>query len=338
MLKKAFILATSALLCIFFSCSDMNRECTTQGVTMVKVGPDEDAAPSSLPLEINKTAYTERQSLNFKFNETDRPYLLFLPENEGDEANTPMVFIFHGGGNAHYSFSKRRSWLIDKTLEEGFVVVIPQGTPGPTGAWNAMHCCGYALMCDVDDVGYIRALVNHLISELDIDTSRIYATGHSNGGFLTHRVAVELSDIFAAVAPGAATIGGQADPESAEERIAQTDTPMPIMMYHGENDGAVNLEGGSSKGNENARIDLPLTESVAYWTTVNGCSGEPTETTDLDATISDYEECDHAPVKVVIISDLGHGYPDPDILEPGEGVDFDFASMLLQFFKDNPKQ
>ena len=137
--------------------------------------------------------------------------------------------------------------------------------------------------------------------------------------------------------PGAAAIGGQQTPDSPEQKLEMTDTPMPIMMYHGRNDNNVRIEGGPSGSSAVGRIDLPLTDAIEYWATVNGCSEEFTTTTNQDASMRDYE-CTNAPVRVVLIDDLGHGYPDPDVLEPGEGVDFDFASLLFSFLLENPKQ
>jgi polyhydroxybutyrate depolymerase len=86
--------------------------------------------------------------------------------------------------------------IIDR---ERFVTVYPDGT-GKVRTWNGGACCGSAAADDVDDVGFVSALLDHLEGALCIDRRRELASGMSNGAMLTHRLACELSDRFAAVA------------------------------------------------------------------------------------------------------------------------------------------
>jgi poly(3-hydroxybutyrate) depolymerase len=86
----------------------------------------------------------------------------------------------------------------------GFVVASPDGLDA---SWNAGQCCGLSMTRAVDDVGFIRSLIDAVSAEYCVDPSRVFATGLSNGGFLSHRLACELSDRIAAVAPVAGVVG-----------------------------------------------------------------------------------------------------------------------------------
>jgi polyhydroxybutyrate depolymerase len=93
----------------------------------------------------------------------------------------------------------------DVADREGFVTVYPDGL-GVLGTWNGGGCCGYAVQNDVDDVGFVTALLDHLEQALCIDRARVFASGMSNGGIFSHRLACEQSERIAAIAPVAGTL------------------------------------------------------------------------------------------------------------------------------------
>jgi polyhydroxybutyrate depolymerase len=175
-------------------------------------------------------------------------------------------------------------------------------------------------------------MVNALSDSIAVDLDRVYATGHSNGGMFSHRIAVELPHIFAAVAPGAATIGGKPGNTLTDDfiQLEPTNTPIPMLLYHGKRDSAVKLGGGRSgtpaEQTPESRIDISFDESTAYWLEVNGCTDDPIVTRDGSARIKEYS-CTEASVKTLVFDELGHSYPDPD-----DVTDFDFGEALLSFF------
>ena len=140
----------------------------------------------------------------------DRSYLVHLPPQADAGATLPVVVNFHGGGgNAR---GQRDYSRMDQLADEaGFVVVYPEGTGRLDGfllTWNAGSCCGYAADHDIDDVGFIRAVLADLSSVARVDERRVYATGLSNGAMMAYRLAAEAPDLVAAIAPvaGAAPI------------------------------------------------------------------------------------------------------------------------------------
>jgi polyhydroxybutyrate depolymerase len=91
-----------------------------------------------------------------------------------------------------------------KADHEGFVVIMPNGY---MNSWNAGTCCGAAVSAGLDDVSLMRAIFAEVGKHVNIDLRRVYATGLSNGGYLSYRLACEASDLFVAVAPSAGAIG-----------------------------------------------------------------------------------------------------------------------------------
>ncbi len=149
-------------------------------------------------------------TLHLAFQGLERKVLVHVPAGYKAAAPTPLVIALHGGGgHAEVMANEERYGLVGKAECEGFVVVFPNGYSQLRSArfatWNAGRCCGDARDHNVDDVGYIRALVNHLKARVNVDASRVFATGMSNGGMVSHRLACEAADVFRAVASVAGT-------------------------------------------------------------------------------------------------------------------------------------
>jgi polyhydroxybutyrate depolymerase len=169
-----------------------------------------------------------------------RSYL--VSDLSGDEP-APLLFVLHGfGGNAQAmsSFTNIEDSLDEYDLDA--VVVYPSGTGAEQGlpqSWNAGTCCPFATFDLVDDVAFFDELIASLIAQYEIDTTRVWVVGHSNGGMMAYRLACELSTRVTAigVAAGALVI----------------DTCAPVrqvsaLHVHGELDTVVPLAGGNSLG------------------------------------------------------------------------------------------
>ncbi len=221
-----------------------------------------------------------------------RSYQLYVPAGYDNAKPTALVMNFHGRTAANLGeaapLQEVVSGMYAKADAAGFVVVNPQGLTEPDGAqtWNAGFCC--AADKSRDDLGFVDAVIDELSAQLCIDPKRIYATGLSNGGFMSHRIACERADRFAAVAPVAA-FNGMA--------TCTPSRPIALMNFSGTADSLVNY--GMSK------------TSVEEWATRNGCGATPTETfKNGDSHCDTYAGCNGG-VEVILctIDDGGHTWP-----------------------------
>ena len=173
------------------------------------------------------------RSGTLQHNGRDRRYVLFVPKvSPLKSGKMALVFVFHGGGgNAEHAIETTRMHKL--AAREGFIVVYPEGTGREVmrkfmATWNAGVCCGDAARENVDDIGFISKLIDTLARDYPVDLTRVYATGLSNGGALSYRLACELTDKIAAVAP----VG-----YNGEIEICHPSRPVPIMHVHGLLDG-----------------------------------------------------------------------------------------------------
>ena len=200
--------------------------------------------------------------------------------------------------------------------------------------WKAMHCCPPAINHDIDELGFVKAMINELKTTLRIDEKRMYLMGGSNGGMLTHRLAAEMPEYFAAAAPTSSTIGGQIDSDSPSNQVVPR-APIPIILTHGMSDGAVMFNGGQSTGIE--RIDISFEESVMLWTQFNQCNTTEVDTIVVpgpsgNVNIIDFNNCnDLTKVRAVAIQNHGHGWPSL------ENCGFDGTGAMIDFLKQFSK-
>ncbi|MBW2523099.1 MAG: prolyl oligopeptidase family serine peptidase, partial [Deltaproteobacteria bacterium] len=220
-----------------------------------------------------------RHQRSIQFDGNERDYEVQVPASYDNSQPVPLVFDIHG-----YSSNKDQQQLVSgirgKAEDEGFVVVRPNGYGLVSRSWNGGDfCCGDAHAQGLDDVGLVKAIVTEVSAQVCVDPTRIYATGISNGGALSHRLACEAGDVFAAVAPVSYPL--DFTPFSG----CQPSRPMPVMHLHGTNDLVVPYGGG---------LNAPATpDSFNYWGQVNGCSGLPTETYTKGSSHCDtYDSCD----------------------------------------------
>jgi polyhydroxybutyrate depolymerase len=194
-----------------------------------------------------------------------RTYTLHVPS--GLRAGLPiaLVFDFHGAGGNGSQQQGMSGWasLGDR---EGFLTVFPDGVDG---YWNVDDkCCGTAGKSQIDDIGFVRAILDQLRADICIDPKRIYATGFSNGGGFTHRVGCDAADVIAAIAPMATDLRTQpcnpARPISMIEVRGMADSLEP---YEG---GLVGPEGGQY-------VLVGAKESLKLWAGINRCTDDSTE-------------------------------------------------------------
>ena len=222
------------------------------------------------------------------------------------QGKLPLVLVLHGGGG-NAANAETMTGFTEKANEEGFLVAYPEGTsrfPGRLLTWNAGHCCGLAMATGVDDVGFIGALLDRLVEAYPVDPRRIYATGMSNGGMMAHRLGIELSGRFAAIAPVVATLfGDEKTPEG----------PVAAIMINGGLDESVPHEGGPPGGRFAAAWDgtpaRPAVEQASFWARANGCADEPHAQDRGRVTTLRYRCPAGRGVELYLVEDNGHAWP-----------------------------
>lgn len=170
-----------------------------------------------------------------------RTYLLNLPPSYNEAADFALVIAMHGAGGKATQMESDYL-LTEKASSSQFVIVYPEGVPsdGTLGArtWNAGTCCDYAVEKQIDDVKYISLLIDELLKKYPkINPKKVYATGMSNGGMMSYRLACELSHKIAAIAPVACSM--------VTVQPCNPSRAVPILHIHSKLDEKVPYQGGT---------------------------------------------------------------------------------------------
>jgi polyhydroxybutyrate depolymerase len=237
----------------------------------------------------------------------ERTYNLHLPSSYDDSKSVPLVVALHG--RLGTGEGQERLGHMDRTSDEhGFIIVYPDGVDR---SWADGRGSSPSDKNGVNDVKFLSELVAKLESQYKIDRSRVYATGMSNGGFMSARLACDLSDKLAAVAIVAASIS---TPTAAACHPAKT---ISVLILQGTNDPLVPFEGGLLGKNGDRGEILSHGAAVQKFTALNHCLSDPTRTyisdTANDGTsvdISIYSHCaSGAEVRSYAIIGGGHTWP-----------------------------
>ena len=149
------------------------------------------------------TPYAGDYEVSLDFGGRQRPYLVFVPKVIKYGGTMPLVIVLHGGGG-HAASAIMRSRMNEAAEKKGFIAVYPNGTGRlklKLLTWNMGPCCGYAAREQVDDVGFIRALINWLEANRPVTPGAVFVAGMSNGAMLCHRLGCELAEKISAIAP-----------------------------------------------------------------------------------------------------------------------------------------
>jgi polyhydroxybutyrate depolymerase len=235
-----------------------------------------------------------------------RSYVVRLPiQATKANARLPLVLVLHGGGGDADN-AESMTGFTPKARKEGFIVVYPEGTSAfgdKLLSWNAGHCCAYAMKNEVDDVGFVRALIDTLARDYPVDTGRVYVTGMSNGGMMAHRLGIELPDSIAGIAPVVGTLFGDEEPPAS---------PVPALMINGMRDEHVPWRGGPPGGRGARSWDGTPTQAAVYqfefWSRANGCS-RPANPRHTGRWLEWRDSCRTNDVVLYVIKDNGHAWP-----------------------------
>lgn len=247
--------------------------------------------------------YSYAQYDSIPFEGYERTYLVHLPTSYTGATDLPLIIAMHGGAGNAYNM-ENISQLSVKADTENFIVVYPEGVKGGffnISSWNAGWCCGYASSSNINDVGFIDSLLNTLVGQYAIDTNRVYATGMSNGGFMSYRLACELSDRIAAIAPVEC---------SMTMTSCNPNRSVPIIHFHSYLDTNIPYDGGVGTGPSN-HYNPPLDSIMNVWATNNSCSNlNDTIINNAQYTLTKWTDCDcETEIHYYITQDGGHSWP-----------------------------
>ena len=254
---------------------------------------------SSVPDDVQRTIAVKGRQ---------RSYLLHTPPDASAKPR-PLVLVFHGGASNAVA-TVALTELNEKADREGFVVAYPNGSGRLPSilTWNAGNCCGFAREERVDDVAFIRALLDDVAKVTPIDATRVYATGSSNGGQMAYRLAAEMPDRIAAIAPVAASL---------EVKLGSIGRPVSVLHFHGTADENLPLAGGQGSRSIAGVKFNSVEQSIGAWTKANQCQPAPTVETvpdrfDDGTTVErrSYPGCRAgAEVVLYVITGGGHTWP-----------------------------
>ncbi len=215
-----------------------------------------------------------------------RPYVIHLPADYDPARPLPVILAIHGGGGDSRAAARTScpggdtesaDCLHRMAGREGVAVVYPNGTSsrllrrlrtwnagGGAGAWQCVS--GRACKDGIDDIAHFEALLADLARRFAVDPRRIYATGLSNGGAMSHRLACQMGDRIAAIAP----LGGAN--QHATTSVCAPPRAVPVLQIHGTADPCWRYEGGPAAcAQRDNKSKIAVEESMRIWAAINGC-------------------------------------------------------------------
>lgn len=253
----------------------------------------------------------------------ERSYYLYTPGAHTRDRPMPLLLAFHGGVGQGDTMAAKTGFN-DLADREDFLVVYPNGIDlgAIGGQWNDGRNTP-EVHPEIDDVAFVRAVIEDVEKLRNVDRKRIYVTGGSNGGFFAQRLGCEMANQIAAIASVSSTMA-----KSLESRC-RTQRPIPILMINGTEDRLVPWVGGEMTVGARGEI-LSVPETVAFWRKNNGCSATPKEErlpdTEQDGTTVvsyQYSGChQNATVMLYRIEGGGHGWPGGRIMRRANQNDF----------------
>ena len=237
-----------------------------------------------------------------------RNHITYVPTSYVPGTTIPLVFVMHGFTQSNTAIMNTTGFN-DLAEQEGFIVAYPNGV---NNGWNTSS--PFPGGSTADDVGYIGALRDTLISQFSIDTMRIYATGFSAGGYMSHKLGCESPKCFAAIASVSGTIN-----DGDVVGCSPQHTP-GVMQIHGTSDFIVSYNGSVFSG-------LGVQEVLDLWTGNLACTTPPV-ITPFNATVEQqvYAPCNGgASVVHYRIDGGGHTWP--------TGATFSATNVVWGFFQ-----
>jgi polyhydroxybutyrate depolymerase len=281
-------------------------------------------------------------------NGLERSYRIHIPPDLPQNTTSMLLFVLHGGGGTGEGMERSLTLGGFNTLSDqhNCIVVYPDGFEKN---WNdgRKNVSDPAHEQNIDDVGFFTILIENLSSEFNIDQNRIFITGISNGAMMSYRLACEIPEKIAAIAPVAGALPIDLLPYNISA------VPISVCAISGTHDPLVPWDGGLVGFARNPRgIVLSVPESVLFWVTHDNCSTQPNT-----SLLPDIDPADHTWVQRDIYSNGinntevilytiyngGHTWPDgyqylPKSLVGRTTHDINANTVIWDFFSSHPKE
>ena len=255
-----------------------------------------------------------------------REFLLHLPSGYDPSRRVPLVLVFHGS-SASASVIERETSFDDIADSLGFIVAYPEGLHR---GWNIGECCRYSFKEHVDEIAFVRALMTHLERGLAVDSTRVYATGYSDGGTLSMLLACSLPDRIAAIGTVSGTLF---DPLPS----CDIPRPVPVVVIHGTGDTHIPYAGQrglrASVRAQHAMLSAP--EVTQFWVQHDDCAQPPQSSKSGRVLRLRYDCADSSSVIFYTIQGGEHGWPGGGrgwIFSPRPPGDMNATDSIVKFF------
>ena len=266
-------------------------------------------------------AFAEPETLTVKSGKTEREFILYAPDSS--PGPVPLVMVFHGGGGGDDWMANKSRKLTRTFNEAGYAVAYMNGSARRDGeklrTWNAVHCCAYAAKKKINDDAYADAVIEELDRRLDIDRTRIFLIGHSNGAMLSYRIAGQMKTTPRAIAPVSGAIF--ADQPDVPDRTS-------IFMYHAVDDEVLSYDGNPEDKAERWRTapHVGFLKAEAKLAELKDC-GPQTSPPSEGGVQTTERACPGSSTLVAVTSPTGgHEWA-------SKGAGYDIEDALLAFFE-----
>ena len=254
--------------------------------------------PNTIVESCSNTSRQGMQKCDLKHDNLDRFYFIYIPNNLDTNISVPVLFALHGYGSSalsHLTYTNYFS-LADR---DNFIVVYPQGATTPTlsAHWNVG---GWTSKSTVKDIEFIDTIIDLVKDKIQIDETRIYSSGMSNGGYMSYSLACNLGNKIAAVA----SVTGSMTPDNFDD--CNPSKPISVLQIHGLQDVVVPYIGSSGSKS--------IPDVIDFWINYNSCSLEPNRVIKYSnlalINFDTYENClNNTNVKLILHAEMGHNWP-----------------------------
>jgi polyhydroxybutyrate depolymerase len=275
----------------------------------------------ALPFVVTGASAQRTEVRHMRWDGLDRTWLMRAPRVSDSARALPLVIALHGRGS-NATRMLQYTGFEAMADAEGFLLVAPEGTGDPRGWYT-----GFSLGDEIDDVGFVGAVIDSVAQRYAVDRSRVYVTGHSNGAVLAHRVAADLSSRIAAVAVVAGAVGARGN-DGVVRRIEFPRAPVPILILHGDADDIVPYD---TTERPRAR-PVPAPDGARFWARANECGVlVPRRDSIADGRVlrDTWSDRCQAPVVFITVRGGGHGWP--------RGQPIDATETIWRFFREHTR-